>query len=247
MSSGATVIAVTSLALEARIASGPGVSVICSQAPQLVACLEAAIDRALGIISFGVAGGLAPDLEPGDWVIATAVRTERTRYPTDQRWTRRLLHALPGAIAAEMIGADCAVAHAAKKRQLHARTGAAAVDMESHLAAQVAAAYRVPFAVCRTIIDPAHRDLPPAAVAGLRNDGTPDVLAISRSVLRRPDQIPALARVAIDAWSARKALLRGRPLLGPGFGCPYFSQPAPELAGAQAESFGARTMRSARS
>ena len=58
MSSRATVIAVTSLSLEARIASGSGVSVICSQAAQLVACLEAAIERgALGIISFGVAGG----------------------------------------------------------------------------------------------------------------------------------------------------------------------------------------------
>ncbi|MEA3070521.1 MAG: hypothetical protein QOD29_1967, partial [Alphaproteobacteria bacterium] len=93
MSSRATVIAVTSLSLEARIASGPGVSVICSQAGQLVACLEAAIDRALGIISFGVAGGLAPDLKPGDWVIGTGVRAGQKWFPTDQRWARRLLDA----------------------------------------------------------------------------------------------------------------------------------------------------------
>ncbi len=248
MSSGATVIAVTSLALEARIASGPGVSVICSHASQLVACLEAAIDRALGIISFGVAGGLAPDLRPGDWVIGTGVgvwsKQKQKWYPTDQRWARCLVNALPGAVQAEIVGADSAVAHASEKRQLHAQTGAVAVDMESHLAAEVAAAYNIPFAVCRTIIDPADRDLPPAAVVGLRKDGTPDVLAIARSVARRPDQVPALVRIAIDAWSARKALLQGRSLLGPGFACPHYSEPATEEAGAQAEPFGASTLRS---
>ena len=53
------VVAVTSLALEARVALGPGVSVICSQGLQLVAALEAAIEGgAAGIISFGIAGGL---------------------------------------------------------------------------------------------------------------------------------------------------------------------------------------------
>ena len=132
MSSRATVIAVTSLSLEARIASGSGVSVICSQAAQLVACLEAAIERgALGIISFGVAGGLAPDLVAGDWVIGTGVRTEQGYYPADQRWARRLLDALPGAVHAEIVGADAPVAQSSDKRRLHAQTGAMAVDMES--------------------------------------------------------------------------------------------------------------------
>jgi len=32
-------------------------------------------------------------------------------------------------------------------------------------------------------------DLPLAAVVGLRHDATPDMLAISRSVMRRPNQI----------------------------------------------------------
>ncbi|HEY7248326.1 MAG TPA: phosphorylase [Xanthobacteraceae bacterium] len=245
MSSGAKVIAVTSLSLEARIASGSGVSVVCSQASQLIACLEAAVDRALGIISFGVAGGLAPDLRAGDWVIGTAVQAPHKSYPADQRWTRSLIDALPTAVQAEIVGADNAVAHAWEKRQLHARTGAVAVDMESHLAAEVAAAHDIPFAVCRTIIDPAGRDLPPAAVVGLRNDGTPDVLAIFRSVAGRPDQVPALIRIAIDAWSARKALLRGRRWLGPGLGCPYYRESTTEEAGTNADSVNAGTLRSA--
>jgi hypothetical protein len=71
-----------------------------------------------------------------------------------------------------------------------------AVDMESHVAAKVAALHNIPFAVCRTVIDPAGRDLPPAAVIDLRHDGTPDLLAISGSVIRQPNQIPALVRTA---------------------------------------------------
>ena len=43
MSSHISVVAVTCLALEARIAAGPGVSVICGHAAQLVTALEDAI------------------------------------------------------------------------------------------------------------------------------------------------------------------------------------------------------------
>jgi hopanoid-associated phosphorylase len=230
MSGSAAVIAVTSLSLEARIALGPGVSVICDQASRLVASLEAAIERgALGIISFGIAGGLAPNLVAGDWVIGSGVRTEQERHPADQRWARRLLEALPGAIHAEIAGADAPIANSSDKRRLHDQLGAAAVDMESHIAGRIAAAHKIPFAICRTVVDAAHRDLPPAALVGLRHDGTPDVLAVSRSVMRRPNQLPALGRTAIDAWIARQALRRGRRLLGAGLGCPYFSQPAPDV------------------
>jgi len=209
-----TVIAVTSLLLEARIATGPGVSVICGHASQLVSCLQAAIKRgALGVISFGVAGGLAPHLAPGDWVIGSGVRTGHERYPADRRWSSCLLQAIPGSVHGEIAGADAPIADASEKIRLHTLTGAMAVDMESHVAAKVAALHNIPFAVCRTVIDPAGRDLPPAAVIDLRHDGTPDLLAISGSVIRQPNQIPALVRTAIDAWTARKALRLGRRLL----------------------------------
>ena len=197
MSTRGDVVAVTCLALEARIALGPGVSVICTHASQLIAALDrAAKGGASGIISFGIAGGLAPDLAAGDWVVGSSVRTEEECFPTDRVWAQALLAALPGAVHAEIIGADAPVAHPSEKRRLHARTGAVAVDNESHVAARIAAAHRIPFAACRAVIDPAHSVLPPAAVTGLRHDGTPDVLAVFRSVVRQPSQLPALARTA---------------------------------------------------
>jgi hopanoid-associated phosphorylase len=228
----ATVIAVTSLSIEARIALGPGVSVICGHGSQLAARLQAAIEGgASGIITFGVAGGLASDLAAGDWVIGSAVRTpDGERYPPDQRWSQCLLAAIPGSVHAEIAGVDAPIAQSSEKLRLHARTGTKAVDMESHVAARIAALHNIPFAVCRTVIDPVDRDLPPAAVVELRPDGTPDIPAICRSVMRRPAQIPALVRTAMDAWTAREALRRGRRLLGVGLACPYFSEHCAVLA-----------------
>src|SRR5215467_11469603 len=184
------IVAVTSLALEARIALGPGVSVICSQGSHLVAHLDSAIGRGVsGIISFGIAGGLAPGLVAGQWVAATAVRTSQQVFPTDRAWTRCLLERLPGAVNAEIVGMDAPVAGPSDKRLLHAQTGAAAVDTESHIAARVAAARQIPFVACRAIIDAAGTPLPPAALVGLRADGTADVAAVLRSVLQQPSQL----------------------------------------------------------
>jgi adenosylhomocysteine nucleosidase len=231
MSSELSVVAVTCLALEARIAAGAGVAVICSHASQLVVGLEAAVRRgACGIISFGIAGGLAPDLVAGDWVIAAGVRTDRGRIAADHAWARRLLAALPGAVHADIVGVDAPVADPLEKRFAHARTGAAAVDMESHIAAKIAAAHGIPFAACRVVIDSAHRRLPPAALVGLRLDGTPDVGAVLGSLARQPGQLPALTRMALDMRIARSALRRGRRLLGAGLGFPYLRQLALDVA-----------------
>jgi adenosylhomocysteine nucleosidase len=218
------IVAVTSLALEARIALGPGVSVICSQGSHLATHLESAIKRGVsGIISFGIAGGLAPGLRAGHWVAAAAIRTGQQLFPTDRAWTRCLLERLPGAVHADIVGTDAPVADPWDKQLLHAQTGAAAVDTESHIAAEVAAAHQLPFVACRAIIDAADRRLPPAALVGLRADGTADVGAVFGSVLQQPSQLPTLVRTALDAWIARAALYRGRRMLGAGLGFPHFS------------------------
>src|SRR5215469_17452750 len=205
---------------------GHVVAVTCNHASELVAALEAAAKRgAAGIISFGIAGGLAPDLGAGDWVVGSGVRTEQGHFPTDRGWARALLEALPSAVHAEIVGADAPIAEPSEKRRLHLQTGAVAVDTESHLAARIAAAHRIPFAACRAVIDPAQSLLPPAAMYGLRHDGTADVFAVLRSVMRQPSQLPALTRTALDARVAAAALRRGRRLLGAGLGFPYFSEP----------------------
>ena len=74
---------VTGLVQEARIAAGPGMTVICSSSdPQQLRALLTVFDPSTirGVISFGVAGGLDPTLRSGDVVVATEVLAGDTRW-----------------------------------------------------------------------------------------------------------------------------------------------------------------------
>jgi len=81
----------------------------------------------------------------------------------------------------------------------------------------VGAAHGLPVAAMRVITDPAERALPASAVAAMRPNGTSNIVAMIRSVLMRPREIPALFQTTLDALAARATLVRGRHLLGPVF------------------------------
>jgi adenosylhomocysteine nucleosidase len=214
------VIAFVGLAFEARIAAAPGVRVVCRTAgSELEAVADSAVRQGYrGMISFGVAGGLASQLRAGDWVVASSIRESQSVRPTDAVWSRKLLGMIPGAIHAPIVGVGEPVAEPARKRELHRTTGAVAVDMESHLAARVAAEHKLSFAAVRVVVDPAHRKIPPAALIAMRPDGRANVSAVLRDLAARPSQISQLARIAIDALAARAAMARVRGALGPHFG-----------------------------
>jgi hypothetical protein len=92
--------------------------------------------------------------------------------------------------------------------------------MESHIVAAVGRDHDVPVAAIRVITDPAKRSLPVSAVAAMRPNGTTNIAAMLRSVLKRPRELPALFQTALDARAARATLVRGRNLLGPAFTLP---------------------------
>lgn len=220
------------LGFEARIAAGPDTRVICSgDGTNLAARLDRAIAAGCrGLLSFGVAGGLASGLRPGTCVVASDIVSEAGRLPTDPRWLRNLLHTIPGAFRGVVLGSPVPVVCATAKAALWRQTGAHAVDMESHIVAQAAAAHGLPVATIRVIADPAHRSLPGCALAGMRADGRTDAIAVLRSLRRQPTELPALLRTALDARAAVVPLLRGRRLLGPGFGFPDFAEPELDVA-----------------
>jgi hypothetical protein len=140
------------------------------------------------------------------------------RVDTHPDWAQNLLRAMPGAVYGTLFGSPGPVVHPHAKAELHRRTGAVAVDMESHIVGAVAAAHGLPMAAIRVVTDPAERALPASALAAMRPDGTVDVTAIIWSLLRRPFELPALMRVAFDAKAARVTLLHGRKLLGASLG-----------------------------
>jgi len=217
------ILIVTGLVQEARIAAGPGMTVICSSSdPQQLRALLATLDPSSirGVISFGVAGGLAEDIVSGTWLVARAIVTSTMRWPCDAAWARMLGERLQGALTMDLTGTDAPITESAAKRALYRTTGAAAVDTESHIAAAIAARHGVPFAAFRVVVDAAQRDLPPAACVALEPDGKISGAAVLRSLARTPAQFPSLVRTAIDARTAFRALSRGRRLLGPGLGYP---------------------------
>jgi hopanoid-associated phosphorylase len=216
------VVAATGLRAEARIAErSPGVKAVAGGGDEarLAALLEREIlDGARGLISFGIAGALQPELTPGTCIIGTTVLNDPQRFEADDAWMGRLLAVLPDARRGPIMGSSKAVADVNKKAALYQATGAVAVDMESHVAGRIAAAHGLPFAVLRVIADDAGQQLPPAAVGGMKPDGTPDIAAVLKSLASQPGQLPDLIRTAVAARRAMAKLLRCHRLVGAGLG-----------------------------
>lgn len=163
-------------------------------------------EGAEGLISFGIAGGLAPALATGSLVVATSVVAGERRFDADAGWRERLCAALPGAVVGIVAGSPGVVATADAKAALHTRHGAIAVDMESGAVAEACVRAGKPFAVLRAIADPAGRGIPALAMLGLGPDGETRALAVAAGLLRSPGDLPALIRLGRDTRAALAAL-----------------------------------------
>jgi len=96
----AAVIGVTGLAFEARIAADWYTHAICSgDGSTLAGSLASAIaGDCRGLISFGVAGGLSPDLPAGTCIVGSTIVSEGSQLTTDRDWSQALLRLIPNAI-----------------------------------------------------------------------------------------------------------------------------------------------------
>ena len=212
-----TIIAVSGLLREARIAAGPGIGTVVGggNADLLRRKLDEAIAKgAQGLISFGIAGGLAPSLRAGDCVVASEVHCGDACFPADAAWTARIREKLPHAISARIVGVDAIAASTLQKAALFRETGAYAVDTESRIVAAVAEKHGLAFAVVRTVCDSADTALPPLASAAITTRGTLALGGVVSSLARDPRQIAVLPQTARDARAAFNALLRCRRRLG---------------------------------
>ena len=207
------VLIVTGLVQEARIAAGPGMSVICSSSdPQQLRALLTVVDPSTirGVISFGVAGGLDPALKPGDVVVATEVLAGDTRWlaglTLNEELIARVALGRSRVVRGGLAGVERVLAARSCKAALRLETGAAAVDMESHIAAAYAAEAGLPFAALRVIADPADRALPALAVTAIKANGDIDMRKVLSGVARNPMMLRALVSTGIDFNRALRSL-----------------------------------------
>ena len=164
---------------------------------------------ASALMSFGLAGGLDPTLEPGTVVLPGEVISRNgARFPTSAEWCRQLGLAVAemtpvasGTLLSSLQPIDTAEAKAAAFRE----TGAVAVDMESVSVAEVAAAHNLPFMAVRVIVDGAADVLPQAVLAASRG-GHLSVLRLVCGLAAAPRDIVGVIRLARRYRTATRSL-----------------------------------------
>jgi adenosylhomocysteine nucleosidase len=198
---GNVILAACGLQREAQIVARAGLVPVVGggDVARLEAALEARAQEVRAILSIGICGALSPALDISDIVVGGGA--------TDLAWRAVLAAHFPNAHIGLVHGQDMMLATAADKARVHAETGAIAVDMESQVAARVAARHGLPFAILRVVSDRADQTLPPAARVGINPDGSMAFGKVLGALVANPGQVPALIMTAARAERAFRTLI----------------------------------------
>ncbi|NNJ25648.1 hypothetical protein [Alienimonas chondri] len=166
------------------------------------------------VVSIGYCGGLDPALNVGDVATADAVLA-----PDGMRYEAVPLGDSPVTLAT----VDAPLLSAETKAALHARTGAAIVDMEAAGVAAACLEAGVPFAAVKVVTDAATDDLPRGLEPFLTfAAGEGSVLRCATALLSRPALIGDLLRLARTSRrcsaNLADALAHASPTLAPPVG-----------------------------
>ena len=167
----------------------------------------AAEGRIHALMSFGLCGGLDPQLEPGHIVVAHRIALpEGGALDFDAGWAHAIAAGIAGARVAPLLGASDVAASADHKRALFERHAVPAVDMESRGVAEAAQEAGVPFVAVRAVADPAHRSLPKSAARAVDAHGRVRAMRVILGLAARPFDVPALIALGRDARRGHDAL-----------------------------------------
>jgi adenosylhomocysteine nucleosidase len=169
--------------------------------------LTADLDRPL-VVSAGVCGGLDPAVHRGDLVMPeTVIGPLGESRGVTIRAHRRWLQAVGPRPHTGSLVTTCEIAaRPDTKAALRARTGAVAVDMESALILDAAAAAGCPSLVVRAVSDAADESLPPGLDDLLTPGGGVRRLRAVGRALARPSLIPAALRLERATRAALRAV-----------------------------------------
>ena len=165
-------------------------------------------DGARMLLSFGLAGGLAADLRPGDLLLNGSVHLPNGgEIRADAALLEALSQVLQPVRLAAAAGADQAVLTPIGKARL-ASGGGECVDMETHGLALAAQEAGLPWAAVRAIADDSRTSLPKWAMGLMRPDGSVDDVKAALALLRAPWDLPLALRLASANAKALAALRR---------------------------------------
>jgi len=164
------------------------------------AAAQALVDAGVSaLMSFGMAGGLDPELKPGSVVIPCEVlSSDGARYAASRVWREQVAAAISPLCAVtegNLLTSSHAIETPADKVAAFRDTGAAAVDMESAAVAEIAAKHNLPFIAVRAIVDTAADTLPRAVIAASRV-GRVRFARLIGGLILAPREIVGLIRLA---------------------------------------------------
>jgi adenosylhomocysteine nucleosidase len=164
---------------------------------------------AVGLLSFGFAGGLDPKLVAGVLVCpAEVISGSGARFAASTAWRERLRAATaaqPPLVTGALLTCAAPIDSVADKALAFRETGAVAVDMESLAVAEVAAALGLPFMALRVIVDTA-TDMLPQSVLGASRAGSLSMRRLLGGLALAPWEILALIRLAQRYRAATRSL-----------------------------------------
>lgn len=144
--------------------------------------------KATALVSWGVAGGLDPDLVPGTVMLPeTVLCSDGSSIGVDPGWRNRLHARVEDQVVtsgSSLLESAQPISTPEEKAALHRQTGAGAVDMESGAVARIAKEAGIPFIAVRVVVDTAEVCLPETALAMCDEEGRLKRTSIFRIVLR---------------------------------------------------------------
>jgi len=269
---------VTGLKSEAKLLKGLACVSTGGQAREARRKIDRLIaEGAIGLVSFGIAGALSPDLKAGDLVIADLVANDIGEvWQTHRPWVDALMSSIepirnglrpdgvphhaasrrseghvgtaplwstegdrpegvpapprapsvtsavrPGPAQAEgesvkvgaILGLDRMLSSPQEKAGALGRSGALAIDMESHHVARAAAERGLPFVAVRAVSDRAHEVLPAIMASFVDGEGQTKISAVLAALIFRRVKLGELLQAGRASKRAHQALLRCRGAL----------------------------------
>jgi adenosylhomocysteine nucleosidase len=165
------------------------------------------------LISWGCAGALDARLQSGDLVLAdTLITAEGETITVNTDWHQHVKTVLqeykPKFVlyCGSLLESKNLVATSHDKQQLHQKTKAIALDMESVAIAKVAQQHALPFLAIRAIADPVTMDLPKAVSHALNEQGDVELGKLLSYLLRHPSELKGLIALGQHFNAAKKTL-----------------------------------------
>ena len=162
------------------------------------------------LISWGCAAALSESLKPGDLILADElIDAGNVVMATSADWLAYAKNSLAKFVVIQsgrLAESTSIVSSSKEKKQLHAITGAIALDMESVAVARVAKQHTLPFLIIRVIADPVNMNLPQAINYSLNDQGEMVLRKLLLFLFLHPGELPGLIKLGLHFNAAKKTL-----------------------------------------